>query len=221
MPGEGIRISTLAPTRGATAELSEWKNPYGFQLSPLHEGRRKQCNFINLITNISTLAPTRGATVDSLKVLPFSLDFNSRPYTRGDSSWHWSRVPIMDFNSRPYTRGDTRCQIIWLRFRISTLAPTRGATILEESDIEEEKFQLSPLHEGRQNFQAALTLTGDFNSRPYTRGDWKRMANLVRLIIFQLSPLHEGRPINLYALEAQKRFQLSPLHEGRLGGNKK
>ena len=123
---------------------------------------------------ISTLAPTRGATFFLAHSLKFNINFNSRPYTRGDERNQRHSAGHLYFNSRPYTRGDFvnffswschsifqlsplhegRPVYVWCPFRvyISTLAPTRGAT------------GFCPL------CHVAIIY---FNSRPYTRGDLK------------------------------------------------
>ena len=100
------RISTLATTRGATAQNQAGVDLFGFQLTPLLEGRHTlDANILTERTvfqltpllegrqraaakecaqkEISTHAPTRGATGRGNHI-PVQLDFNSRPYKRGD-----------------------------------------------------------------------------------------------------------------------------------------
>ena len=56
--------------------------------------------------SISTHAPTRGATQFNIDFLHKRVNFNSRPYTRGDFLSTTLPSASMNFNSRPYTRGD-------------------------------------------------------------------------------------------------------------------
>ena len=72
-----------------------------FQLSPLREGR--------------LLHVDHGAV---------QVDFNSRPYVRGDRPSRRSAAANSNFNSRPYVRGD-KIKGDWQEVvDISTLAPT-------------------------------------------------------------------------------------------------
>ena len=58
-----------------------------------------------------------------------------------------------------------------------------------------EKFQFTPLHEGRQS---------SFDSYMW------------QLLEFQFTPLREGRPGSTAVLAAIAAFQFTPLREGRL-----
>ena len=98
---------------------------------------------------ISIHAPTRGATL----MTGFALGSGN------------------DFNPRPYTRGDRECEQVNKLCRISIHAPTRGATSSLEEAGGAGGFQSTPLHEGRLVFPPSVPLKGDFNPRPYTRGD--------------------------------------------------
>ncbi len=108
-------ISTHATTRGATAQNQAGVDLFGFQLTPLLEGRHTlDANILTERTvfqltpllegrqraaakecaqkEISTHAPTRGATGRGNHI-PVQLDFNSRPYTRGDLlPGHYARL---------------------------------------------------------------------------------------------------------------------------------
>ena len=65
------------------------------------------------------------------------LHFNSRPYTRGDLEHLFHHAMHADFNSRPYTRGD-------------------DVLVLVKHGVD--KFQLPPLHEGRQKQTIILSI---------------------------------------------------------------
>ena len=56
-----------------------------------------------------------------------------------------------------------------------------------------DKFQLSPLLEGRLIFFQQPLFAANFNSRPYSRGDGDNRAVVTDTSVFQLTPLHEGR----------------------------
>ena len=99
------KISTPAPTRGATLGLRQVRRTRTFQLPPLHEGRRKYCVIL-------------------AQTIPFQLP----PLHEGRRMYLPNALRLSDFNSRPYTRGDLdKSHINTIRF-ISTPAPTRGAT---------------------------------------------------------------------------------------------
>ena len=127
---DGWRISTRAPTRGATwfTFTAAWRR-LTFLLAPLHEGRlnrvenvRKPCRFL--------LAPLHeGRRPFLCRCASGRKHFYSRPYTRGDAS---------------LLAEDTEAS------HISTRAPTRGATLaIRPGDLAEKIFLLAPLHEGR------------------------------------------------------------------------
>ena len=169
---------------------------------------------------ISTLAPTRGATQPKQKNSSFYINFNSRPYTRGDVSRYTLQKPLYYFNSRPYTRGDRVQALILLGIAnfnsrpytrgdtslygkfaavpISTLAPTRGATyLITLFDTLRKISTLAPTR-GATCLLEFLLLQWHFNSRPYTRGDFTLSPITRASEAFQLSPLHEGRPSPIY-----------------------
>ena len=97
------------------------------------------------------------------------------------------------FNSRPSARGDGN----WVRkiktIDISIHAPPRGATILTNMANKIEKFQFTPLREGR----------------PKSRKDGFTMYK------FQFTPLREGRHGWRTVSWKRWKFQFTPLREGR------
>ena len=104
-----------------------------------------------------------------------------------------------------------------LRTRISIHAPPRGATLRGAWYIPADKFQFTPLREGRRRLSSAdgsgddisihapprgatLPVAGrrrachNFNSRPSARGDKPGPRQKEGQKIFQFTPLREGRP---------------------------
>ena len=100
--------------------------------------------------------------------------FNSRPCERGDISTLCSTKDLLSFNSRPCERGDRLCVgFSWEELTVSIHAPARGATrkLFKKSLMDYrfnsrpcergdscflrlvcgfDKFQFTPLREGRQ-----------------------------------------------------------------------
>ena len=101
------RISTRAPTRGATSAQTAGGTFMLFLLAPLHEGRPNGGSGGPPMWGISTRAPTRGAT------------YREKPYPLTDEQ----------FLLAPLHEGRLR-EIFNEHFclLISTRAPTRGAT---------------------------------------------------------------------------------------------
>ncbi len=122
------------------------------------------------------------------------------------------------------------CQIGEALQKISTHAPTRGATHAVPESFRAAAISTHAPTRGATNIQMQSWIPGrDFNSRPYTRGDLPRsitMAfyNLIsthaptrgatyytgKIIVnangFQLTPLHEGRPDPCPDQEARRRY---------------
>ena len=170
-----------------------------FQFTPLHEGRPTCC----------------WQTQDHT---PY---FNSRPCTRGDSgqrgvsveldiSIHAPargataeacivRVSICNFNSRPCTRGDFIAVPTGLLDVISIHAPARGATKKSIFAQRPNKFQFTPLHEGRPRSPGSEATSRNFNSRPCTRGDGKRYAFSANLLFNPHKSTHSNSGVMYFA----------------------
>ena len=104
---------------------------------------------------------------------------------------------------------------------ISTLAPTRGATIvISGNDISIFISTLAPTRGATREAHTICRFGLYFNSRPYTRGDAASAFRAFSELIFQLSPLHEGRQGLFKDVSLDNSFQLSPLHEGRPRGGR-
>ena len=122
--------------------------------------------------------------------------FYSRPYARGDCAQLGLFGHRQHFYSRPYARGDRGRMFPQASTNnISTHAPTRGATESKINIHAEDVFLLTPLREGRPEYDwTASRAFKDFYSRPYARGDRKRVfVFLQKHKIFLLTPLREGR----------------------------
>ena len=121
---------------------------------------------------ISIHAPPRGATrlLDATAAAP--IHFNSRPSARGDFCWaKMARRFVISIHAPP--RGATRIVgICFSHCAISIHAPPRGATANVQPLFFGDKFQFTPLREGRHAAEWLPTYKSeDFNSRPSARGD--------------------------------------------------
>ena len=164
-----------------------------FQFTPLREGRQIPPQVCYESRIISIHAPPRGATTSAHLRANSKKNFNSRPSARGDVS----SVPHDFFPV------------------ISIHAPPRGATFLLTDRLGAEKFQFTPLREGRQNHMAGLAKRADFNSRPSARGDISTTLRYCERTRFQFTPLREGRLRLPCDSIVHLVFQFTPLREGR------
>ena len=78
----------------------------------------------------------------------------------------------------------------------------------------DEKFQFTPLREGRQSALGIHRVLCRFNSRPCVRGD-AVISNSGGISKFQFTPLREGRPHDSHIIVLSYAFQFTPLREGR------
>ena len=122
-------------------------------------------------------------------------------------------------------------------FKVSIHAPARGATCLSRQNIHGQKFQSTPLHEGRlvpwrdltgpERFNPRPCTRGDvlipapaecvcrFNPRPCTRGDTPLEDGLLHLIVSIHAPARGATHDNIISTIIALTFQSTPLHEGR------
>ncbi len=125
------------------------------------------------------------------------MDFNPRPYERGDRPPRPRTAVHQYFNPRPYERGDDTPSFLDIMQSISIHAPTRGATRRRADEalatlisihaptrgathhpIHQRQrliFQSTPLREGRPCFRQDRARWSNFNPRPYERGDSKKV----------------------------------------------
>ena len=187
-----------------------------FQFTPLREGRLG-ANCPAYCGVISIHAPPRGATSPACRPCMAGYDFNSRPSARGD-----------------LRRGEALALNI-----ISIHAPPRGATTLGALlKTEREKFQFTPLREGRLVLRfVQMAPTWAFQFTPLRegrqviriinrlnfpisihappRGATSSGSSIVLIFLFQFTPLREGRRKRFLQLKTITTFQFTPLREGR------
>ena len=187
-----------------------------FQFTPLREGRRP--------------APCKGRLRGSY--------FNSRPSARGDPSAaprelvldfisihapprgatqqarsHRRAVPI-SIHAPP--RGATFPSIhLQLTYCISIHAPPRGATANVQPLLLGDKFQFTPLREGRLIPKEKWQFGRDFNSRPSARGDGAFQATTGCTPYFNSRPSARGDVKTRFDCADSWTFQFTPLREGR------
>ena len=146
------------------------------------------------MANISIHAPPRGATgrgVRDGRGVCISIHAPPRGAT---TAWRLTWSSGSDFNSRPSARGD------------GTRYAVHGAN---------ERFQFTPLREGRPHGVAAMQRRGIFQFTPLREGRPHGVAAMQRRGIFQFTLLREGRRLTGVPLSTLTLFQFTPLREGR------
>ena len=119
-------ISIHAPTRGATIQEILQKVDIHFNPRPYTRGDRVAEDTWTT-EHISIHAPTRGATNIYFLYCQYKIISIHAP-TRGATKPLEYIILSLNFNPRPYTRGDPIFIIVLLCTFISIHAPTRGAT---------------------------------------------------------------------------------------------
>ena len=120
-------------------------------------------------------------------------NFNSRPSARGDckaqsaTAWH----PY--FNSRPSARGDLPFTNFHEENLISIHAPPRGATRPRIVSVEADKFQFTPLREGRRKPLSYPFPRKRISIHAPPRGATRWKCRRLSATKFQFTPLREGR----------------------------
>ena len=169
------QISTRAPTGGATNRNTSTRRSL----------------------QISTRAPTGGATsVISLPPRAYTY-FYSRPHGRGDGGAVVYLLPATYFYSRPHGRGDLRALKLGISLRISTRAPTGGATFCRYFNDAASLFEISTrAPTGGATFRAPL---GRFifciSTRAPTGGATFAFFIAEGATKFLLAPPREGRRV--------------------------
>jgi len=148
--GSEGRVSTHAPTRGATKRQIAKEDIKGRFNPRAHEGR-DTCLFIGTdIFRVSTHAPTRGATL-YYRSAAHNRGFNPRAHEGRDAALAATRPPTPRFNPRAHEGRDVTRNVYipcsagfnprahegrdknplkkLVGARVSTHAPTRGATV--------------------------------------------------------------------------------------------
>ena len=104
-------------------------------------------------------------------LLAVKYEFQFTPLREGRRSNADCLRRCLYFNSRPSARGDADAQSVQESADISIHAPPRGATRHTQAQSSEEKFQFTPLREGRRVPLYVVKRPHNFNSRPSARGD--------------------------------------------------
>ena len=186
-----------------------------FQFTPLREGRPGHGGFYHRHRHFNSRPSARGDGI-----VPCwnrrGTNFNSRPSARGDRSRLSSVGELKNFNSRPSARGDQRPRIV---------------------SVEADKFQFTPLREGRPIQQRAGRAGVCISIHAPPRGATASGTYSSSSSLFQFTPLREGRPGHggfyhrhrhfnsrpsargdgrmLRMLQCSETFQFTPLREGR------
>ena len=100
------------------------------------------------------------------------------------------------------------------RSPISIHAPPRGATLIPIWETQVDKFQFTPLCEGRRYVAGDFLPVQYFNSRPSARGDEKNLRDLRQEEISIHAPPRGATAVNSPVI-VPSRFQFTPLREGR------
>ena len=186
-----------------------------FQFTPLREGRPPARLCGHTVSTISIHAPPRGATKSrSRQFRRLHISIHAPP--RGATLKSRESIEKRNFNSRPSARGDTViAYIIGEGMTISIHAPPRGATRTGHLVTPLNKFQFTPLREGRLPEVYGEKADVPFQFTPLREGRLPSMNAIWRGFLFQFTPLREGRRLcdGFYA-QAQL-FQFTPLREGR------
>ncbi len=119
------------------------------------------------------------------------------------------------FNPRPYARGDIVFPVYLSIIVVSIHAPMRGATVKGMETEQWNRFQSTPLCEGRQQEQAVETLGNVVSIHAPMRGATAKNTNKFYQSLFQSTPLCEGRHLVYIVCFRLELFQSTPLCEGR------
>ena len=125
----------------------------------------------------------------------------------------------MNFNSRPSARGDGAGATATYQRDVFQFTPLReGRQAAEAVNEAYVTFQFTPLREGRRAAGADGSHSGNFNSRPSARGDFRNYATQeVNLISIHAPP--RGATNLAVGSSADYTFQFTPLREGRRDSN--
>ena len=122
---------------------------YGFQSTPLREGRRTLTNKTNK-TGLFQSTPLREGRLDCYAKPDVGKRISIHAPARGATCLHLHRYThARDFNPRPCARGDLTAKVQDGLNLISIHAPARGATSDAYRSMIDATFQSTPLREGR------------------------------------------------------------------------
>jgi len=188
-------------------------------------------------TRVSIHAPARGATIPHHERLGSLVGrFNPRPCARGDSGMWTTSERGACFNPRPCARGDLVGGHGVSLVEVSIHAPARGATEGMTTTVVTEKFQSTPLREGRPMAAMLRAVIISFNPRPCARGDGRGITSFMALQVSIHAPARGATcvvgnrnsiaVVSIHApargatrldhrTDQPKTFQSTPLREGR------
>ena len=176
-------ISIHAPPRGATQLPDAKSYGYGFQFTPLREGR-PTAELIDEVLEKFQFTPLReGRRAVSQMVANLLISIHAPP--RGATSNCRRLVHLVLISIHAPPRGATRSTWRFPRLlRPFQFTPLREGRQLHGNVITNIKlFQFTPLREGRPGSQRRERgRTANFNSRPSARGDSKRYAISANLL---------------------------------------
>ena len=231
-------ISIHAPPRGATCpETTLFRRLIHFNSRPSARGDATSTACRTRRQNFNSRPSARGdPAVSRVVSLPFVFQFT--PLREGRHAISAARPAISIFQFTPLREGRQmafylcRCNPISIhapprgatferaadgqRETISIHAPPRGATGINKPDARVQRFQFTPLREGRHRRYAQVDgHRGYFNSRPSARGDDAQAANEPRPHQISIHAPPRGATRQAGYPTACRRFQFTPLREGR------
>ena len=208
-----------------------------FQFTPLREGRRSRRAAKEDTQRISIHAPARGATHSADIQDGVIVQFQFTPLREGRPQGACLVLILLVFQFTPLREGRLiHTAIFILQSNISIHAPARGATTVFRSNPDRKqisihapargatwkpalviccnRFQFTPLREGRLPRATIEARLKNFNSRPCERGDAHIAKLQARKRYFNSRPCERGDL--LQGLKWEKiAFQFTPLREGR------
>ena len=212
----GVALFQFTPLRegrlGATSGGSKFSINFNSRPSARGDAELLGRHYIGII---SIHAPPRGATPVPRVQSANTSNFNSRPSARGDTSYRpEQRLYIISIHAPP--RGATlTIDYVSGIIPISIHAPPRGATGGIPTALVTDKFQFTPLREGRRPQIISVEADKTFQFTPLREGRLSdEPAGNVRLL-FQFTPLREGRRGDVVGAKTATTFQFTPLREGR------
>ena len=166
-----FHVSIHAPARGATGLIGDHAQRFSVSIHAPARGAishwRPRSRF-----SVSIHAPARGAIIRPRSSPCVSACFNPRPCARGDTVSRTETCFGLSVSIHAPARGATskevaRCQ----GQKVSIHAPARGATTAPRQIVHSQRFQSTPLREGRFKRMLNYQHRTRFNPRPCARGD--------------------------------------------------
>ena len=217
----GVALFQFTPLRegrlGATSGGSKFSINFNSRPSARGDAELLGRHYIGII---SIHAPPRGATPVPRVQSANTSNFNSRPSARGDTSYRpEQRLYIISIHAPP--RGATlTIDYVSGIIPISIHAPPRGATGGIPTALVTDKFQFTPLREGRRPQIISVEADKTFQFTPLREGRRGDVVGAKTATTFQFTPLREGRQFSITCLLACGYFNSRPSARGdKLHGN--